>query len=59
MNDDILYIVKDNIAWITINQAEKINRLTFDAMLEIAKNITFCYDELLKKIMLPATGGDS
>lgn len=28
-NDDILYMVEDGVAWITINQPEKMNRLTF------------------------------
>ena len=52
MNDDILYIVKDNMAWITINQAEKINRLTFDAMREIAKSIKIADEDREVKVLV-------
>lgn len=58
MGDDILYMVEDEIAWITINQPEKMNRLTFQSMLKLVKSIERAGDDDGVKVLVITGAGD-
>lgn len=57
-DDDILYMVKDEIAWITINQADKMNRLTFEGMLTLVKTIEKAGNDDGVKVLVITGAGD-
>jgi enoyl-CoA hydratase/carnithine racemase len=58
MDDDILYRVEDNVAWITINQPEKMNRLTFQAMAELVKKVERAGDDEAVKVLVITGAGE-
>jgi len=57
MDDSILYEVEDKIAWITINQAEKMNRLTAQAMVKLVEAVELAgKDDGVKVIVITGAG---
>ena len=57
MKDAILYGVENRIAWITINQAEKMNRLTVGAMVQLVETVELAgSDDDVKVIVITGAG---
>lgn len=56
--DPILYRVEDQIAWITINQAEKMNRLNFANMRELAQLVERADADPEVKVMIITAAGE-
>ena len=59
MGNEILYIVENEIAWITINQIEKMNRLTFQCMIDLVNSIERAGDDNGVKVMVITGAGDN
>jgi enoyl-CoA hydratase/carnithine racemase len=58
MDDVILYEVKEKIAWITINQAEKMNRLTTEAMIKLVEAVELAGDDDGVKVIVITGAGE-
>ena len=58
MDDVVLYMVEDSIAWITINQAEKMNRLTTQVMLKLVEAVELAGDDDNVKVIVITGAGD-
>jgi methylglutaconyl-CoA hydratase len=58
MDNEILYTVKDAAAWITINQAEKMNRLTFDGIVRLVANVRKADEDDGVKVLVITGAGD-
>jgi len=58
MDDAILYVVEDRIAWITINQAEKMNRLTTQIMRKLVEAVERAGDDADVKVIVITGSGD-
>lgn len=58
MDDEILYGVEDKIAWITINQAEKMNRLTTGAMIKLVEAVELAGDDDDVKVIVITGAGE-
>ena len=57
MDDTILNMIEDGIAWITINQPDKMNRMTFDIMEKLCRTIERDgADDRVKVIVITGTG---
>ena len=57
MDDAVLYEVEDKIAWITINQAEKMNRLTAHIMCKLVEGVERAgNDDNAKVIVITGAG---
>lgn len=60
MDDSILYTKKDNIAWITMNQAEKRNRLKAEVMLKLVDTVRKAeHDNNVKVIIIKGAGDEA
>mgnify|MGYP000539453624 CR=1 FL=1 len=56
--DEILYLIEDEVAWITINQPEKMNRLTFQGMRKFVNDIGRAdNDDKVRVIVITGAGG--
>jgi len=58
MGDAILYLVEDQTAWITINQAEKMNRLTTEAMDQLVEAVEKAGDDDGVKVIVITGAGE-
>ena len=59
MADAVLYMVEDEIAWITINQAEKMNRLTTQIMRKLVEDVERAGDDGNVKVIVITGAGDN
>jgi len=59
MDDGILYVVEDRIAWITINQAEKMNRLTTQIMRGLVEAVERAGDDEGVRVIVITGAGDN
>jgi len=58
MDNDILYELEDEIAWITINQADKMNRMTARIMLKLVNAVRVAGDDSRAKVIVITGAGD-
>jgi len=58
MDNDILYELEDEIAWITINQADKMNRMTARIMLKLVNAVKVAGDDSRAKVIVITGAGD-
>ena len=58
MDNDILYELEDKIAWITINQADKMNRMTARIMLKLVNAVKVAGDDSRAKVIVITGAGD-
>ncbi len=58
MADEIVYVLEDGIAWITINQAEKMNRLTARIMLKLVEATEQAGNDADAKVIVITGAGD-
>lgn len=58
MDDVILYRVEDEVAWITINQPEKMNRLTIKSMDKLVESVERAEDNDRVKVLVITGAGD-
>jgi len=59
MDDAVLYGVEDQIAWITINEAEKMNRLTTHIMGRLVEGVEKAGDDDNAKVIVVTGAGDN
>ncbi len=58
MNNEILYVVENEIAWVTINRSEKMNRLTFEGMLKLVELVEKAGNDYEVKVIVITGAGD-
>jgi len=58
MEDYILYMVQDEIAWITINRSEKMNRLTSQGTTELLRAIEKAEDDNRVRVLVITGAGE-
>lgn len=58
MQPPILYRIEDGIAWVTLNEPEKSNRLSYQAMVQLAQRVEEAGEDRQVKVIVVTGSGD-